>query len=411
MIRRFAPLTLLGLLSLLIVLSAVSGQEKSLRQLIAEEPTLSIFNDGLSLADPSIAAALESDATYTVIAPNDQAFERLARSLKIPLEDITSDEEVMTALLSYHLLPGRFNESQLYQRNGTVLPTFSEGSFVTLSLNDDDEVSFNGVGQIVRGDIEARNGLLHVLDDGLVNRFLNDALGRLLNPPEDVALDDGVTLSVARANPYAAPIRPCEAKSFLRFAHWASGEQAMSLYVDDAGQPVRLLEGLESGSFSVLLPLPANRARVIVAPLGVDPANAPLQLDVVIGESCIQTLVLVGTTGGLRLAQINDSVGVSEAGQSRLTVVNTLPDAVSFSLSGEVKVETLGRGESFTFDVPYGVYQPAFVFATGEPVSMTRISLWDQSRYLIVLAGTPFAPLVGANAITKAELDRLFAAR
>jgi uncharacterized surface protein with fasciclin (FAS1) repeats len=413
-VRRLARLILVGLLASFAMQPFVAGQEKSLRQLIAEEPSLSIFNAGLATADPSIAAALDSDASYTVIAPNDEAFRRLARSLQVRLGDITASPEVMSALLSYHILPGRFTESALYQRSGTILPSLSEGSFVTLTINNDDQVTFNGVGQILRRDIPARNGLLHILDDGLVNRFFNDALGRALNrvSNEDaVRADNGVTLSIARSNPYAPPIRPCAATPYVRLAHWAGGEQAMSLYVVHSGQTTRLLDNLESGRFSALLPLPVNRLRVIVAQVGVDPQNAPLQLDVVIGEGCLQTLVLVGTTGGLRLAQVNESSAAPDAGQSRVTVVNTLPTPVSFKLDGQSRVENMRRGESFTFDTSYGVYQPSFVFENGEPVSMTRISLWDQSRYLIVLAGTPFAPLVGASALSQAEAERLFGPR
>lgn len=108
-----------------------------------------------------LVETLSSEGPFTVFAPTDAAFDALP--------DGTVDELLMpenkarlTQILTYHVISGEVMSSDLSDgmEAGTV-----EGSAVTISLEDG--VMVNDA-NVVSADIEASNGVIHVIDAVLI---------------------------------------------------------------------------------------------------------------------------------------------------------------------------------------------------------------------------------------------------
>ena len=94
---------------------------------------------------------LRGDGPFTVFAPSDAAFENLPDGT---LEALLADREKLTAVLTYHVVPERLTAADLIQRR-----EFTTVQGQKLSL---DRLS------VASADIEASNGIIHVIDTVLI---------------------------------------------------------------------------------------------------------------------------------------------------------------------------------------------------------------------------------------------------
>jgi uncharacterized surface protein with fasciclin (FAS1) repeats len=96
-----------------------------------------------------------------VFAPTDEAFAALPEGL---VECLLLDENVdaLTAILTYHVVDGGVMSTDL--TDGPV-PTL-QGEEITVDLSDG--VTLNDSVSVVTADIEASNGVIHVIDGVLV---------------------------------------------------------------------------------------------------------------------------------------------------------------------------------------------------------------------------------------------------
>ena len=98
---------------------------------------------------------LRGEGPFTVFAPTDEAFAELPEGA---LDTLLSDPAALAQVLLYHVVPGRVLASEL-QDGGLV--TTAEGRVVRVTLDAGARV--NGV-NIAQTDIEASNGVIHVVD-------------------------------------------------------------------------------------------------------------------------------------------------------------------------------------------------------------------------------------------------------
>ena len=105
-----------------------------------------------------LVATLDGNRKFTVFAPTDAAFEELFAALDV---DGVGDIPVATlrAVLLYHVAPGeRFSDDVLSaSRIRTVSKSFVRPSIV-------DGVPFVNDARILAADIDASNGVIHVID-------------------------------------------------------------------------------------------------------------------------------------------------------------------------------------------------------------------------------------------------------
>lgn len=100
---------------------------------------------------------LKGDGPFTVFAPTDEAFAALpegtVESLLLP-----ENRDTLVAVLTYHVVPGKVMSTDLSE--GLTAATV-QGGEVTITLDGGPKV--DGA-NIVSADIEASNGVIHVID-------------------------------------------------------------------------------------------------------------------------------------------------------------------------------------------------------------------------------------------------------
>ena len=108
--------------------------------------------------------ALTGQGPYTVLAPTNDAFDTFLASLNATsLEDIPVD--VLTNLLLNHLILGDVESSSFTNGYANTQSTSgASGTNMSLYINTDNGVSFNGVSNVITADVTASNGVVHVVD-------------------------------------------------------------------------------------------------------------------------------------------------------------------------------------------------------------------------------------------------------
>lgn len=98
---------------------------------------------------------LKGDGPFTVFAPTDEAFAALPEGT---VEGLLADPDALTAILTYHVVPGKVmstdlsNDMKAATVNGADVTIMTEGGVMVDGAN------------VVSADIEASNGVIHVID-------------------------------------------------------------------------------------------------------------------------------------------------------------------------------------------------------------------------------------------------------
>ncbi len=102
-----------------------------------------------------LVETLKSPGPFTVFAPNDDAFAKLPPGT---IQTLVQNIPQLTRILTYHVVPGRLLQKDLATL-GTVISV--EGSPIKIDCSDGFEVK-NAT--VLAADIEADNGVIHVID-------------------------------------------------------------------------------------------------------------------------------------------------------------------------------------------------------------------------------------------------------
>ncbi|MGL5060725.1 MAG: fasciclin domain-containing protein [Microcoleus sp.] len=103
----------------------------------------------------NLVDALKSPGPFTVFAPNDDAFAKLPPGT---ITTLVQNVPQLTRILMFHVVSGKYMKADL-AKLGTV--TSLEGSPIKIDCSDGFEVK-NAT--VVAPDIEADNGVIHVID-------------------------------------------------------------------------------------------------------------------------------------------------------------------------------------------------------------------------------------------------------
>lgn len=103
-----------------------------------------------------LVETLSGEGPFTVFAPTDEAFAALPEGT---VEGLLADTEALTAVLTYHVVPGEVMSGDL---SDGMTATTVNGADVTISI-DGDTVMINDA-TVTEADIEASNGVIHVID-------------------------------------------------------------------------------------------------------------------------------------------------------------------------------------------------------------------------------------------------------
>jgi uncharacterized surface protein with fasciclin (FAS1) repeats len=167
--------------------TAKAVAEKNIVETAVDNEALSSLVAALTSADNNegtdLIGTLSGEGPFTVFAPTDAAFVALLESLDgfNSLEDFDTEEEraILTTILQYHVVSGLAAKSTDLTAD-QMIPTV-QGENVTVSLaggvfikdkqGDDVEAA-----KVVIADVEASNGVVHVIDKVLLPQAIIDAL-------------------------------------------------------------------------------------------------------------------------------------------------------------------------------------------------------------------------------------------
>ena len=107
-----------------------------------------------ALGAASLVETLKGKGPFTVFAPTDEAFAKIP---KADLEALLKDKAKLTAVLTYHVVPGKVMAADV--KAGKVKTV--QGSDITVTTKSGVMVD---KAKVVKTDIVADNGVIHVID-------------------------------------------------------------------------------------------------------------------------------------------------------------------------------------------------------------------------------------------------------
>ena len=152
-----------GLVASTIAFSGATANAASIIETAAEAGT---FNTLLAAAQASgVDFLLALDGPFTVFAPTDEAFAALPEGTLDELL-LPENRQTLADIVKYHILPRELPSSEILTVRQDYL-TF-EGSFLEINAQPSDGIFIGGDVSLITPDIEADNGIIHVIDSVLL---------------------------------------------------------------------------------------------------------------------------------------------------------------------------------------------------------------------------------------------------
>jgi uncharacterized surface protein with fasciclin (FAS1) repeats len=209
-----------------------------------------------------VEALSDESASLTVFAPSDDAF----AALGVSVDDLSA--EALAGILTYHVLDSAVSVSEA----GALAPgaaTTLNGADVALTTPGDGNLYVN-FSKVVSYDIEASNGVIHVIDKVLLPPDMTSAASSITDIV--VASDDFTTLEAAVTKAgLGATLADAEA-AFTVFAPTDAAFEALGVSVDDVSEEAlanillyHVVAGAEINSVDAILATGGTSAEVTMA--------------------------------------------------------------------------------------------------------------------------------------------------
>jgi uncharacterized surface protein with fasciclin (FAS1) repeats len=119
-----------------------------------------------------LVETLQGPGPFTVFAPTDAAFAKLPPGT---IDALLADKEKLASILTYHVVSGKVMAADLVKSNGAT-PNTVNGAPLDIVVRDG-KVYVNGV-NVVTADVQASNGVIHVIDAVLLPQAAPAPAGR-----------------------------------------------------------------------------------------------------------------------------------------------------------------------------------------------------------------------------------------
>jgi uncharacterized surface protein with fasciclin (FAS1) repeats len=161
-------------MALLIYAAILDGRDAAARQVADGEPPVFPGSNNIlqtaraagsfdtlvtAIERAGLSDVLEHRGPYTVFAPSDDAFAKLPDGA---IESLLAAPDTVADVVNYHLVPGRITTGDIADR---ISAETVQGEYLAISNNG--AVRVDGA-RIVSGDIEASNGVIHIIDGVLL---------------------------------------------------------------------------------------------------------------------------------------------------------------------------------------------------------------------------------------------------
>ena len=108
-----------------------------------------------AVKEAGLVDTLKGDGPFTVFAPTDEAFAKLPKGT---LEALLADKDKLTAVLTYHVVPGNLMAEDVVSKSSLASV---QGNSISVSTSGGAKVDN---ANIVKTDIKCSNGVIHVID-------------------------------------------------------------------------------------------------------------------------------------------------------------------------------------------------------------------------------------------------------
>jgi uncharacterized surface protein with fasciclin (FAS1) repeats len=134
--------------------SAAPAAAKDIVEVAAEAGA---FTTLLAAAEAAgLVDVLKSEGPFTVFAPTDEAFAKLPAGT---VESLLANPEALRAILLYHVVPGKVMAAQVV---GMSEAATAQGATISITTYGE-SVRINDA-TVVTADVEASNGVIHIID-------------------------------------------------------------------------------------------------------------------------------------------------------------------------------------------------------------------------------------------------------
>lgn len=142
----------------------VDPEPQSIAEIVADDENFSDL--AAALTRVNLVSTLDGDGPFTVFAPTNAAFAASG------IDVAAATDEELTDILLYHVLGAKINSTDLIEGQtyaSTASSAGAEGTNLTLLVErSGTSVTLNGTIMVTEADVEATNGVIHVIDDVLV---------------------------------------------------------------------------------------------------------------------------------------------------------------------------------------------------------------------------------------------------
>ena len=155
---RFASMVRAGCIALPVVFASGVATAADIVETAQEAGS---FQTLLTAAEAAgLVDTLKSEGPFTVFAPTDEAFAKLPEGT---VESLLKPEnkDQLKAILTYHVVPGKTMSSDLAGKQVEVESV--EGSAIPIDATGDNVMV--GDATVTQADVEADNGVIHVIDE------------------------------------------------------------------------------------------------------------------------------------------------------------------------------------------------------------------------------------------------------
>lgn len=173
MMNYISKLSLLALFSGILLTSCGSDDDNtpvlevtpSIVETAQATPDLSILVEALQAADGNLIDVINA-GEYTVLAPTNEAFAAFLTANGFnSLADVPTD--VLSNILLNHVITGTITSTDLMTAGAGYTKTNAtnaDGDLLDAYFSTSNGVTFNGVSSVATADVEASNGVVHIVD-------------------------------------------------------------------------------------------------------------------------------------------------------------------------------------------------------------------------------------------------------
>jgi uncharacterized surface protein with fasciclin (FAS1) repeats len=138
----------------------------------AQTGEFSILIAALQAANPNLIQRLSSEEQYTVFAPTDAAFTALLGELGMTAEQLLSDTKLVSRVLRYHIVRSSLDSTEVLALESfrTLQGRLFQANGMLTDVN-------GRTANIITPDIQASNGVIHVIDRVVLPKVRNFSAG------------------------------------------------------------------------------------------------------------------------------------------------------------------------------------------------------------------------------------------